>query len=82
MTIAPIVQTVRVKAPPPRAFALFTQEMGKWWKAGIGKQPFTDVVKEPHPGGRWFERSADGTETDWGGVLTWEPPAACCWRGI
>ena len=60
--------------PPPRAFALFTQERGKWWKAGIDKHPFTDIVMEPHPGGRWFERSADGVETDWGRVLAWEPP--------
>ena len=75
MTIESIVQTVRVKAPPSRAFALFTQEMGRWWKAGIGKQIFTDVVMEPYVGGRWFERSADGVETDWGRVLAWEPPA-------
>ena len=74
MTIAPIVQTVQVKAPPARAFALFTGEIGRWWKKGIGVQPFIDVVMEPHPGGRWFERSADGVETDWGRVLAWEPP--------
>jgi len=76
MTIAPVRQVVRVKATPPRAFALFTQEIGRWWPKGrtIGAQPHADIVMEPQPGGRWFERSADGAETDWGRVLDWNPP--------
>ena len=76
MTIAPIVRTVTVKAPPQRAFEAFTANIGQWWPKGytIGAQPFEQVVIEPHVGGRWFERAADGTETQWGQVLAWDPP--------
>jgi uncharacterized protein YndB with AHSA1/START domain len=77
MTIAPIIRSVSVKAPPDRAFALFTSDIGRWWPRGmtIGAQPHADVVIEKRPGGRWFERAGDGTETRWGKVLAWEPPS-------
>jgi hypothetical protein len=76
VTIAPINRTVDVKVPPARAFDLFATRMGDWWTKGqtIAKAPHVDVVVEPHAGGRWFERDADGHETQWGKVLAWEPP--------
>jgi uncharacterized protein YndB with AHSA1/START domain len=76
VTIAPIVHSVTVSASPERAFALFTGRMGGWWKPGmtIGAQPHVEIVVEPRVDGRWFERDADGNETDWGKVLAWEPP--------
>jgi uncharacterized protein YndB with AHSA1/START domain len=73
--IAPIVRSVQVKAPPPRAFELFTAHIGKWWGKGIGKNPHVDVIIEPRVGGRWFERDAQGNETQWGKVLAWQPPS-------
>jgi uncharacterized protein YndB with AHSA1/START domain len=77
MTIAPIVRKVTVKASPARAFELFCAHMERWWPAGrtVGKQPHVAIVMEPRPGGRWFERDADGVETHWGKVLAWEPPS-------
>lgn len=75
--IAPIVQTIKVKAPPAKAFDLLTLQMGRWWPKthSIGKAPFVDVIMEPRVGGRWFERDADGNETQWGKVIAWEPPS-------
>lgn len=84
MTIAPIVQTVVTKAAPARAFDLFTQRMADWWPRGktVGKNPHVELVVEPHVGGRWFERDADGVETPWGDVLAWDPPRrlVLAWR--
>jgi uncharacterized protein YndB with AHSA1/START domain len=76
MTVAPIVRTVTVKASPARAFEAFTANMGQWWPTehSIAAQPRVAVVMEPHIGGAWFERSADGVETHWGKVLAWDPP--------
>lgn len=76
MSIAPVLHSVEVKAPPARAFELFTSHMGKWWPKGktLAPKPHADVVIEPHPGGRWYERDIDGNEIQWGQVLAWEPP--------
>jgi uncharacterized protein YndB with AHSA1/START domain len=77
MTIAPIVQQVTVAVAPARAFDLFTRDIGRWWPRGqtIGQNPHADIVIEPQPGGRWFERDDSGAETDWGKVIDWAPPA-------
>lgn len=76
MTIAPIEKTVTVAVPPARAFALFAGQMGRWWhkEHHIAPRPFVEIVIEPHVGGRWFERDAEGGETQWGHVIDWDPP--------
>jgi uncharacterized protein YndB with AHSA1/START domain len=77
MTIAPITRSVQVKLPPARAFELFTARFGDWWPKAlnIGKAPPVAVVMEPRVGGQWFERDAEGNQTQWGKVLAWEPPS-------
>jgi uncharacterized protein YndB with AHSA1/START domain len=77
MTIQPIHRAVDVKAPLARAFELFTGRMGDWWPRGrtVGPSDHVAIVIEPQVNGRWFERAADGVETDWGKVLAWEPPS-------
>ncbi|MFA6113211.1 MAG: SRPBCC family protein [Sphingomonas sp.] len=76
MSIAPIVQSVTVALPPQKAFDVFATQMGRWWKPGmtVGAKPHVEIVIEPNPGGRWFERDMDGAETDWGKVIAWDPP--------
>jgi uncharacterized protein YndB with AHSA1/START domain len=76
MSIAAVKCALELKAPPPRAFELFTQNMGAWWPRGQtpGGTPHTVIVIEPKKNGLWFERDADGKETQWGKVLSWEPP--------
>jgi len=76
VTIAPIVQSAVVDVPPARAFSLFAELMGEWWARGktVGNKPHEAIVIEPMPGGRWFERDADGNETMWGNVIEWAPP--------
>jgi uncharacterized protein YndB with AHSA1/START domain len=76
MSIAPIVRSVVVQVEPARAFALFTSRIQDWWPRDktIGRGPPVAVVIEPQADGRWFERDAEGHETQWGKVLAWEPP--------
>ena len=76
MTIAPIRRTAHIKAPPAKAFEIFTGQIGRWWPKGhgVGAKPLAELVLEPEVGGRWFERDAEGQETQWGRVLVWQPP--------
>jgi uncharacterized protein YndB with AHSA1/START domain len=73
-----IRKTITVQATQQRAFAVFTEGLATWWPLDsyhIGEQQPTTAVIEPWVGGRWYERAVDGTESDWGRVLAWEPPA-------
>jgi hypothetical protein len=76
ITVAPIRKSIKVAAAPDHAFHVFTAGMSRWWlkSDSINKSPIKDIVIEPKAGGRWFERSEDGSECEWGKVLAWEPP--------
>ena len=59
-------------------FRMFTEEFGSWWPIAthsIHGEDVADAVLEPHVGGRIFERTTDGTECDWGTILTWDAPS-------
>jgi uncharacterized protein YndB with AHSA1/START domain len=80
MSTAPSVPTLHgtatVAMSAEQAFRFFTDSFGSWWPADyhIGQADMADAVLEPREGGRWYERGADGSECDWGRVLTWDPP--------
>jgi uncharacterized protein YndB with AHSA1/START domain len=71
-----VLKSVVVPLPLVEAFALFIQQ-DRWWPVAthhIAEWPAEVAVLEPFLGGRWFERSSDGREQDWGRVLVWRPP--------
>lgn len=70
---------LRVKATPERAFAVFTQEIGAWWRPNA---MFQTTPRAPGrlafdggEGGRLIETLASGKVFEIGKVLAWEPPA-------
>jgi DNA-binding transcriptional ArsR family regulator/uncharacterized protein YndB with AHSA1/START domain len=77
-TAVPAVRhAITVDAPVERAFEVFTARMTSWWPVDthhIAEKPVETIVIEERPGGRWYERAADGSECNWGTVLAWEPP--------
>jgi len=76
LTVAPVRKTIVVNAPQARAFDVFTARFGAWWPKShhIAKVEMDNVYIEPRQGGRWYEKGVDGSECDWGKVLSWEPP--------
>ncbi|TAJ70532.1 MAG: ATPase [Phenylobacterium sp.] len=66
---------LRVKATPQRAFAVFTEEIGAWWRpSGL----FQTTPRAPgalaFADGRLTETLANGKVFEIGKVLAWEPP--------
>ncbi len=74
-----ILVALRVPGPPGRAFAVFTEEIGEWWRDNP-LFPFTPrgpgrVAFEPPRAdapGRFVERLPDGEVFVIGEVTTWE----------
>ena len=70
---------LRVKATPERAFAVFTGEIGAWWRPqGLfqttPRAPGRLAFEEGPEGRRLIETLANGKVFEIGQVLAWEPP--------
>ena len=65
----PIQQSVHVECPIEDAFRLFTDRFGEWWPLS------EDCQIEPWPGGRVFELTRNGEESEIGSVKIWDPPS-------
>jgi uncharacterized protein YndB with AHSA1/START domain len=76
-TIESIRREVVVPVSTEAAFEVFTDRMTDWWPPAhhLGSAPIERIVIEPFEGGRWYTRHEDGSETDTGHVLCWDPPA-------
>ncbi len=74
--IEPLRLAFEVDCAPDHAFMVWTERIGTWWPSDhtASGEPDLRVVLEGRVGGRIFERTASGTEHDWGEVVAWEPP--------
>jgi uncharacterized protein YndB with AHSA1/START domain len=71
-----VTKSILVDVGSARAFEFFLDQQ-RWWPLGthhMAESPGETVVLEPFIGGRWYERAGDGSETEWGRVLAFEPP--------
>jgi uncharacterized protein YndB with AHSA1/START domain len=68
--------SVMVDAPQERAFSVFTDGIDSWWprEHTIGEAELKEMVLEPKLGGRAYGIGVDGSESDWGRVLAYDPP--------
>ncbi len=83
-SVAPVHREVVVHASAEHAFKVFTEGLDKWWprQHHIGATPLKEAKLEPKAGGRWYAVHEDGTESDTGEVLVWDPPrrVVLSWR--
>lgn len=73
----PVVKTLSLKAPPPRAFTHFTDNIATWWPLAIhslSHEQAQGLVFEAKRGGRIYEIDAAGRERDWGRVRECDAP--------
>jgi uncharacterized protein YndB with AHSA1/START domain len=67
-----IVVEETVAAPVEYAFEVFVDRLSSWWPREYtwAKDKLAEIGIEPQYEGRCYERSKDGTESQWGTVLT------------
>ena len=71
---------IDLRCSADHAFTVFTERIATWWPlhvhsigAGLDGRRAVACVIEPHEGGRVYEVLDDGTQLDWGRVVTWQP---------
>ena len=76
-TITDVRREITVAGTPERAFDLFTNHMAEWWPADhhLAGSPVVAMTVEPRIGGRIYDSCEDGSESVWGQVTEWDPPA-------
>jgi uncharacterized protein YndB with AHSA1/START domain len=76
-TITDVRREVTVAGTPERVFDLFTNHMAEWWPAEhhLAGSPVVAMTVEPRVGGRIYDSCEDGSDSVWGQVTEWDPPA-------
>jgi uncharacterized protein YndB with AHSA1/START domain len=75
--IEPVRKQLKVGLSVEQAFDLFTAGMGTWWPLpthSVGEEQAETCYLEGWVGGRIVEVLKDGSQSEWGRVLAWEPP--------
>jgi uncharacterized protein YndB with AHSA1/START domain len=67
---------ITVNAAPERAFTVFAEQFDTWWPRGhhIGQADLAKAVIDPATM-TWYELGVDGSRTEWGAILAYEPPS-------
>jgi uncharacterized protein YndB with AHSA1/START domain len=68
--------SIVVEAPIERAFAVFTEDFGRFKppEHNLLQAEIAETVFEPRAGGHLYDRGVDGSECRWARVLAYEPP--------
>lgn len=74
--IEPVRKQLKVSLRVEKAFDLFTAGIGTWWPMAthsVGEEQAETCFFEGWVGGRIMEVLKDGSQSEWGRVLVWEP---------
>jgi hypothetical protein len=74
--IEPLRKQLKVSLPVEKAFELFTAGIGTWWPMAthsVGEEQAETCFFEGWVGGRIVEVLKDGSQSEWGKVIAWEP---------
>ncbi|HKB17519.1 MAG TPA: SRPBCC domain-containing protein [Candidatus Dormibacteraeota bacterium] len=80
--IEPLRISCEVACSPDHAFRTWTERASAWWPPDhtASHEPGAEIVFEPRPGGRIYERTPNGLEIAWGEITEWEPPRRLAYR--
>jgi uncharacterized protein YndB with AHSA1/START domain len=73
--LPPLRREILVDAEPALAFAVFTEQIGRWWPLGdhsVHGEEATVAFDRPDVGGRIVESKAGADDAVWGTVTSWE----------
>lgn len=71
-----ITKSITVRCHIDAAFRVWTEKIDLWWPKDhlISSESNSQIFIESQVGGRFYERTPDGIEYDWGIITVWEPP--------